>query len=473
MEELLKDLDAWWNTFESKNETEQLAFLEETIKYPLPEDFNHKSGFGDTLLQVIGNIYEKRKDYEKIIDFLEALRIQQPALFQEENKYIGSYILNYHFYQDKAEKYQPVLEFWVQNPAIDIDELLKHHKQLWARGLNQEALTLAKAAYEPIKDNNEKYMGNPETEFSDAIFSDRLQYYYQQSLLPSNDLELNKLKAEMEAYDYSFQAGFDKKIIDGLGDTYEHPEKEMTFSPKNKTYTYELVLAFQKYMHRLGFHFHLSELIWQEWQNYWWKNLEKEGDANYFFRLNYDTLDNFLSSMKFIFEHRKYDIVQTLWGANFVYDFLKDMDIINEAVYEDALKIIENTKLACHSGFIHTLWELSFVHRVWPKPTSVTEAYFKAEQQLFEQTFRSTDNYKATVKNHPELFDDLPIFVAPPVKKQQLPTRSTRRQEPNYSDFNIFDSPSTHKSPTNKKSKKVAKRRKKNKQAKKARKRRK
>lgn len=67
---------------------------------------------------------------------------------------------------------------WLQNPAIDIDELLKHHKQLWSRGMNEAALSLAKAAYEPIKNNNEKYLGNPETEFSDAIFSDRLQYYY-------------------------------------------------------------------------------------------------------------------------------------------------------------------------------------------------------------------------------------------------------------------------------------------------------
>lgn len=111
MEELLNDLDAWWDTFESKNETEQLAFLEETIKYPLPEDFNKKSGFGDTLLQVIGNIYEKRKEYEKIIDFLEALRIQQPELFKEEVKYVGSYILNYHFYKDEKEKCQPVLDY--------------------------------------------------------------------------------------------------------------------------------------------------------------------------------------------------------------------------------------------------------------------------------------------------------------------------------------------------------------------------
>lgn len=276
----------------------------------------------------------------------------------------------------------------------------------------------------------------------------------------------------MEAYDYSFQAGFNKKIIDGLGDSYEHPEKEMSFSPKNKTYTYELKLAFQKFMFKIGFHFYLSELIWLEWQEYWWKNLKKEGTANHFFRLNYDALDNFLGSMKFIFQPRKYDIVQTLWGANFVYDFLKEMDIINEEVFENALKIIEKTKLACHSTFIYTLWELSFVHRVWPKPASVTETYFKAEQQLFEHTFWSTDNYKEMVKNYPELFEELPIFIAPPVKKQRSTYPSQRQSSSSESDFwgDILNDKPT---PNRKKSKKVANRRKKNKQAKKARKRRK
>lgn len=419
MEELINDLNAWWDAFDTKADIEQLAFLEETINHKLPENFGKDSGFGDALLQVVGNVYEKNKAYEKIIPFLEDFRIKQPMLFQEEGKYMGSYILNYHFYQKEKEKMQPALDYWLDNINADIDSLLKHHKELWARGLYEEALTLAKAAYEPTKNNSDKYLGHPETEFSDAIFSDRLQYYYEQSLIPENDLDLKGFKAEMEVYDYNFQDGFDKKIVNGLDDNYEHPEQSITFSVKDKLYTLELRLAFQRYMHQLGFHFYLSELIWQEWQNYWWKNFKKEGNANQFFKVDYDGLDTFLGNMKFIFEPRKYDIVQTLWGGNFVYDFLKYQSIIDENVYDNALKVIEKTKLSCHCGFIHTLWELSFVHRVWPKPASVDDAYFIAEARLFEHTFRSTNNYQQTVRKSPDLFDNLPTFVALPVKKQK------------------------------------------------------
>lgn len=470
MEELLKDLDAWWDTFGAKGETGQLKFLSETIQFPLPEGFEKKSGFGDALLQTIGNSYEKNKAYEKTISFLEDFRVKQPQLFKKEGRYINSYLLNYYFYQNEPTKLKPVLDYWLQNLDTDIDELLKHHKQLWSRGLYQEALTLAKAAYEPTKNSKEQYIGSPENEFSDAIFADRLQYYYEQSLLSGNSLGINEFKAEMESYDYSFRDGFGEKVINGLNDNYEHPEKLQRFEPKNRSYTMELQLAFQKYMHGLGFHFHLSELIWREWQKYWLENLKKEGDANHFFQVNDAALDKFLSSMKFIFEPRKYDIVQTLWGGNFIYDFLKETALINEATYENALKIIEKTKTSCHTGFIFTLWELSFLHRVWPKPESVDATYFEAEAKLFDHTFRSTDNYSQTVRKHPELFEHLPLFVAPPVKKQQS-TYSSSNSNSDFFDF-LEDNPRS-KAPSKKKTKAVAKRRKKNKQAKKARKRRK
>ncbi len=468
MEELLKDLDAWWDAFESKEETAQLVFLEETINHTLPENFSEAAGFGDTLLQVIGNIYEKRREFEKIINFLETLQVQQPQLFKEECKYFGYYVFNYHFFQGNQEKLQPILNFWLQNIDEDIDMLLIHFKQLWYRGMSKEAIKLAKAAYHPIKENDGKYINAPEADFSDGIFSDRLQYYYEQSLLPEHSLDLDGFRTEIEAYDYSFKTGFDKKVIDGLDDNYEHPEKTKRFEPKNHTYTFELRLAFQKYMHGLGFHFHQSELIWEEWQKYWWENLKKEGDANHFFKLDYDALDKYLGSMKFIFEPRKYDIFQTLWGGNFVFDFLVNAEIIDSDIYYKALSIIEKMKTACHSSFIYTLWELSFVHRVWPKPEGVDETYFKAEKQLFEQTFRSTENYKETVKNKPELFEHLPVFIAPPVKKQKTPSYKSTGF-----DFDFFESSSTKSSPPKRKTKAVAKRRKKNKQAKKARKRRK
>ena len=82
MEELLNDLNAWWDAFGTKDEIAQLAFLEETINHELPENFGDNSGFGDALLQVIGNIYEKNRAYERIISFLEDFRVKQPALYQ-------------------------------------------------------------------------------------------------------------------------------------------------------------------------------------------------------------------------------------------------------------------------------------------------------------------------------------------------------------------------------------------------------
>ncbi|MFK7978673.1 MAG: hypothetical protein AB8G86_01710 [Saprospiraceae bacterium] len=464
MKELLKDLDIWWDAFDAKDEIAQLVFLEETIKHELPENFGKASGFGDALLQVIGNIYEKQRAYERIVTFLENLQVQQPQLFKKECPYVGNYVLNYHFYQGNKEAVQPVLDYWIENKDADIDNLLQHFKRLFARGMNQDAIALAKVVYSSIKDNNDKYLGNPETEFSSAIFSDSLQHYYEESVQSKNNLKLSELKTEMKAYDYDFLDGFDEKIINGFDDNYEHPEKSRHFNNKDKTYTLELQLAFQKYMHQLGFHFHLSELIWLEWQNYWWKNLKKEGNADQFFSVDYDNLDRFLGSMKTFFSPRKYDIIQTLWGGNFIFDFLKDKSIISEAVYTQALSIIEKTKLSCHSGFIHTLWELSFLHRIWPKPTSINDLYFTAEAKLFEHTFQSTDNYQQLTRKYPELFEDLPIFVAPPVKKQ----KST------YPKSDFFDDLLNDKlAPNRKKSKTVAKRRKKNKQAKKSRKRRK
>ena len=127
----------------------------------------------------------------------------------------------------------------------------------------------------------------------------------------------------------------------------------------------------------------------------------------------------------------RFESVLGLWGSRYVYEFLRARNIITETVYQAALSVIEQLKTKLVEENRKDLWRFSFVHR-WEPLSSMNQAEWQAEKELFEQSFDQP--FKGKIR--PGFFleteakiaerlrelradDDVPGFMLPPKPEKE------------------------------------------------------
>lgn len=422
----VQDINDWYEAFENCPQEKLRAILLDTFRQDLPATFIEEGVVGEVMLDVLGEWFYEEKKYEETVDFLEEFERLQQELFRQDAQYYYSYMDDVYFYKGEKEKVLRIMDFYKNNPGQDIDYFLSFHKKLWYWGLEQETEELARAVYAPV-DKTPGYIGEPAMEFAIAVFYQSLQKAFEK---PG---ALNLEPVKKDARDFGFDMG--PEIWDILEENYSgdlNPEKMAAeFEKDRDNWTFAIEAHYLKYMCRRGFSFQGAMLIWQELRGFWFERAGKRKlTLEAFLNLPQHAFDEYLAEMTQLFFPRKFDICQTLWGAQFVYDFLREYELITEAAYSSASQAINNLKLQINKVFFQNLWQFSFLHRIWPRPDGVPEEIFQAEQKLFEETYNFQGDYTAFRNNFSALFDilpriqKLPIHQPPGSEKQKRPPRN-------------------------------------------------
>lgn len=79
-----------------------------------------------------------------------------------------------------------------------------------------------------------------------------------------------------------------------------------------------------------------------------------------------------------------------LWGIPYLYDFLYDLQVIEERIYQKAIAATRALKPQLIQGFQKQLWQYDFVHR-WQRPDSIPEAEFLSEAEQFAASLEQSE----------------------------------------------------------------------------------
>jgi hypothetical protein len=389
MQALINDPDAWNETWEATPSGERQAFLLETIREELPEDFDYNTDLTGILLDWLGPAYESEKKFGLVISFLEEYRKAQPRLFKNEFHYFSDFLKRYYFFTGEKEKIKPVYQHYLGNPALDVDFTLDFHRELWLWGYDDWAGSLARKGYLPVEDDPD-ITDSAGRELATAVLADALDQAWQGF---SKTGKLDLAAAKKAALEFGFD--MDTEAWDMVADTLcREPDCEQLnqeLSHKEKMITWKLEILFQKYMRQRGMHFHVSFLIFQDVMHFWQEKSKGKSQApERYFLLDRDSFEQHLARKERLFSMLFDDMSKSLWGVVFVYDFLLATGLISGSLYQSALQNVRSLKATVLHHFSISLWKGGFIHKVWQKPDGIPASGHEAEATLFEESFLKT-----------------------------------------------------------------------------------
>ena len=400
MRELIGNPDDWYEAWENTPLDESKDFLLATIREDLPDDFDETTDFNGVVLEWVGEVYEKQRDFITALEFLEEYAEKQPVLYADSAAYFAAYYLNFYFFTGEFEKVKAQYEFFLANPCDKVEETLEFHNKLWYWGRHEWALGLARSSYKPVFESPDIFdwvareLALPV--LYDALQKAREQYEATGRVDFSEAEEVTKEfgftieKKVWKDFEHLFTAAPDDKLL---------LEEMLNPSPEN---SHKLVTLFQLYMHRRGMHFHTASMIINDLYNFWKKEANKKRlPAERFFRLEKNAFERHLGSHKKLFFINTTEAYKSLWGAMYVYDFLLSRQLVPQAVYDEALQTIRSLKsIVCKSGK-HVLWTVGFIPKAWQKPDGMSTEEFEQEAALFERSFR--EPFEPDEETEPEL----------------------------------------------------------------------
>ena len=233
----------------------------------LPNDWEEKTDFNGIILDWVGPLYEKEKDFRTALDFLEEYARWQPVLYAESAAYYAYYFYSYYFFTGELGKVKPQLELFLANPCDKMDETLSFHNALWYWGLHEWAVNLARHVYLPVF-NDPNIFDWVAMELALPVLHDSLQKAWE-NYLQGGQLDLSASKETAKEFGFDMTAGIwddFRRVFTAPADDEKLQEEMLHPSEKN---SHILITQFQMYMHRRGMHFHTASMIINDLYNFW------------------------------------------------------------------------------------------------------------------------------------------------------------------------------------------------------------
>ncbi len=425
MQEFIKDADTWYEAYEKlENTDEQHDFLLETLTYDMSDEFVGGTDWTGQVIELLGDIIDKNNDYEKGLLFLKKYRELKPELLNKDFHYYESYIVDYELFHDNPKDIQEVVDYYYEDPDGDIDMALVFHAKIEYWQLVDAAYRIAKKNYEPVSKNPD-YLGNAALDYALTVYSKGLQDAYA-DYLKTGELNLEKAREEGLACEMT-EAAYDF-FEESVKTPFSTDALKPVFEENQTDFCWQLRMYFYQYMHEKGMSFGLAGIIWQDLVKFWFRGgkPQKTNDLDVFFKMTYHAYDKHLSGKKFIFMLRTNEVMASLWGAVFGYDFLYSKGLISEAVYKQTIVHLETFKFVMIRGFHQVIWKGAYIHKVWAKPDGVPQAVHDAERQLFEASYNKAANFPTFKSENSEAFEHIPQHTIPGEKKKPKAPKQRR-----------------------------------------------
>ncbi len=364
----------------------------------LPEETFEEYDIEELITEVIGH-NESAKNFDKVIRFVEIIKEYQTDLYKKNFQYWVVYLVHYYCFKGDVEKIKEYFGLFVENPLADYDRYVELLFVILYYGYGNIVEEAMEKTFPEIIKDDELSNGDYNFSLANAKFYLELEKFYGKQNFKNDDIkgvaEKYKLNFKDKLWEILEQGMNSALIVENLKSDLEQNFEKTIFLIK---------IHFLKYMKKRGISFASAQLIWNDFTTYWAKT-NKSKNPDTFFNVRAKSLFKHLDDLHiYLFADNLGHILASTWGGFYVYDFLKEIELISQKVYDYAMKELKILKGAKLRSNIKFLWESNFVHK-WQKADSVSENEFIEEEKIFikSSTFRKNNFQKVESELETEL----------------------------------------------------------------------
>lgn len=397
-----KLLDKFFEGDITKMSNEIIEFFEKEI----PIEIKEKYDLGELIVEFIGH-HETANKYEKIEKLCNTIKKNHKTLYEEDGDYFNESLVKYYIFKENSEKLTEQIEDYL-NRNYNYDILLSSFDQLLLNNYSKLLDHIIESEFENVKNNKSLITG---AEFKLAVN----KYYLELEKLIETEGDKEKIDSSRfieVARKYNFDIKEDELKLEFLKNGWSL-EKMRTESkalvdqfPKNKErLNYTLKRFFMKWMQNRKVSFAVSSHLWEQF----WLYLDNRKTKNIesYFKIEKNSFSSYLSKKQGLLSDNRRYIILYLWGSEYILDFLKTIEILNDNNnYETQQIIINELKNEFKKSYKHYLWEMNYIHKWEPSKNENHEIWKKEAKEFIDSYDLEINDKQLSELKFDQLFGD-------------------------------------------------------------------
>lgn len=371
METIFTDYNAWYDHYETiKNIDEQISFFHETfdkIEDVVASEFDET--IIDNIFDILGHL-EKEKKFDEIDAFVLTIREKQAPFYKENFHYFINDSLYYYLHVGNDEKAKFFINEFIAYADIFIDSYLNFSGLIGLYGKDDWTIELVEDYFAKVHDNNEVDESEVKNELMLLIQPVITQKYY---LLAkeTGSFDYEQWSKDLKPYGFEFNSAPTKNVVLSVFEA-KHYNDVVLLDSKSVYFYLQIHLLFAKYMKdEFDMPFSSSYPIAKIYVEYW-----LQYNKNQSLILNSEHLKEHLNNQFDFFEYYFYKIYTGTFGILYLYDFLLEMNIIDDTLHSSAIAISNELKKELFKGN-ETIWKYNGFLKTWKKPASYSQEEFQ------------------------------------------------------------------------------------------------
>lgn len=326
----------------------------------------------DTELNLV-EMFESSAEFSEpnigvVLAFADKMRNLIPEKYRHEYEFLELKLIMHAFDTDNVELINRCLKIIAENPVSGIDTVTMSslYRLIYFRKYDK-ALEYCHNVWEPVSESD-RVVGYPEYPFVKTIYMDGVEQEYIR-MSQGDTSGWQAFNERMNAYYFDNEKERIDRIYQGLTNDLD---KERTFNEVMKKSDYgfiELSYHFSRFMKsRYDIPFMHSSLFFE----FIWKRslFGKVKDPDGWFYIPYSVLDEHVAENFDAFLHSNMlEVSGKVWGLHYVYEFLRENDLISDFYYQKMLENLAVLKMEFLKVIATDVWQLKYVLD-WPESES-------------------------------------------------------------------------------------------------------
>lgn len=348
----------------------------------LPQEFIDDYDVGEVILETKAR-QETAKNFDNVIKFTDIIQNRQHQLYKEYFQYFDDFLIDYYCFKKDSLNVSKAFALFMETPLHDYSKYLLGFKKIL---FYQQSDLIEQAISKNFDEVNtsDDLMENADYDLAICMFYLQLQKVYEK-----NNNALNRIEFSSKLSDYNFE--FDDNILSSLETGVLKPliavdELKALFKKDRKSTITIIHGYFLRDMYKRGFAFYLSGKIWDKMLGYWEENNSSKKTLETYFNIQTELFEKYLRGFSSnMFLDNKSEVIATLWGSVYIFDFFYKYNIISEKYFFAFIATTRELKGKVIGKYTHDLWNSNFVHS-WEKPDCISETEFIEENKIFQKS---------------------------------------------------------------------------------------
>lgn len=374
----------FWQAYKRQSVLELFEQAMEAFQEPMSPEMCEAYNLIEVILEITGHHY-KAKEFDKVVQFTDLIRHQQPWQYAQARGYIYMDLIDVFCFHGQDHRVRQVLGDMAETPEAQYDEFLLCIQKALYFGYVEEVDTVCQRIYPVIKRSSRLITGSEEDLAIYHIYH-TLQRAYQRQHEKGQPIAWEALAADLEPYEFNQEASFIEPVSEGLFPSNDQRLIEQLpsrFRQDPAAALLVLQMCFLRYMLAQGTPFAVSIEIWGYLVAYWQKNAEESAPLGRFFGLEESSLQAYLTRQLGLVLDQRFKVALILWGGLYLYDFLYEQDLIDRITYRRSQVAIEAQIGRFMQSNAGSFWAYDFVHRWGGRPQSISPDRWEGQKEIF------------------------------------------------------------------------------------------